>query len=95
MMEQTKKSKRIPAPVLACGIVAAGVWWFLTSEPTTTQWIMAALVLFYACVAYLYLSLALPAPNYQMPQQDGDMMVHHVHHQDVEGLDKVISKFWG
>lgn len=93
-MSQQKKKMRIETPIIVCGVIAAGLWWFLTSDHSAMTWIAAGVMLGYVCLAYCYIALSLPEPGSGHGHEgDGASHQHDPHHA-IEDIDKVMSKFW-
>jgi len=44
-------------------VIGAGLWWFLSSQPTSTALIIAAFVLVHLLLGYCLLAVLLPGPD--------------------------------
>lgn len=57
------EDKKKDVGTMLAGCIGAGVWWFLSSEPSTFALILAAVFLTYLFLGYCVLAVWLPDPN--------------------------------
>ena len=60
---QTNEQKEKDFGVLVSGIIAAGVWWFLSSGPSRLALILSGFFLGYLFLGYCVLAVLLPGPD--------------------------------
>jgi hypothetical protein len=61
--EQTSDKKERSFGVMAYCTVAASLWWFLSSEPSTIALALVGFLLFCICSGYCVFAVLLPGPD--------------------------------
>lgn len=59
---EVKVKERELGTMITC-VIGAGLWWFLSSQPSSTSLMLAAFVLVYLLLGYCLLAVLLPGPG--------------------------------
>lgn len=90
MPKRDHNRKRIHPALIIIFLVGGAVWWFLSSEPSAVGWIIAGLLLSYACLGYFYLCVSIPGPDWPVSHPSGAAVNEHAK----VVVDKLISGVW-